>query len=63
MAKSVEHKSWAYFKLKVKNEVEHKNAEEIEVEELGRNSQNVLSKNLKIFVTFRCFYEAIIHRK
>jgi len=30
---------------------------------LGGNSQNFLSKFVRFFVTLRCFYKVVIHRK
>ena len=33
------------------------------IKKQGRNSQNFLRKIRKIFVTFKYFYEAVIHRK
>ncbi len=31
--------------------------------QLGRNSHNFLSKFVRFFVTFKCFYNKMIHRK
>jgi len=31
--------------------------------QLGGNSQNFLDKYVRFFVTLRCFYRVVIHRK
>jgi len=38
-------------------------ANQKKTQNLGENSQNFLSKFVRIFVTLRCFYKAIIHAK
>jgi len=33
------------------------------LEQLGRNSLNFLGKFVRFFVTLRCFYKVVVHRK
>jgi len=35
----------------------------LDVKTLGRNSQNFLRKFVRFFVTLKCFYGVVIHRK